>query len=100
MRGSALFVVAAGVWVAACVPPVGKKPFVGEAPKDVRLDMAGTFRVAPGGDIELAPAKPCVVERDVKSSATLMQAKCGPQTLSSIAVSAHTPWGQDVPGTW
>ena len=100
MRGPALFVVALGVVVAACVPPPGSKPFAGDAPKDVRLDMAGTFRVAPGGDVELALAKPCMVVRDVKSSATLMQAKCGSQTLSSISVAAHTSWGQDVPGTW
>lgn len=100
MRGPALLVLALGAVIAACVPPAPKQPFTGTAPRDVRLDMTGTFRVAPGGDVELALAKPCIVERDVKSSATLMQAKCGSQTLSAIEVVAHTPWGQDVPGTW
>ena len=100
MRGPALLVVALGVVIAGCVAPAGSKPFTGQLPKDARLDMAGTFRVAPDGEVQLALAKPCVVVRDVKSSATLMQAKCGNQTLSAISVVAHTPWGQDVTGTW
>jgi hypothetical protein len=100
MRGSVPVIAALGVVVAACVPPVGSRPFVGELPKDARLDMTGTFSVAPDGEIRLALAKPCIVMRDVKTSAALVEAKCGPTTLSAISVVARAPWGQDVPGTW
>src|SRR5262245_7799066 len=100
MRGSAFLIVALGYVVTACVPPAGSRPFTGTLPKNAQLDMAGTFRVAADGEVQLALAKPCVVLRDVKTSASLVEAKCGVATLGAISVVARTPWGQEVAGTW
>jgi hypothetical protein len=62
--------------------------------------MAGVFTLTADGELRLALSKPCVVQRDVKTSARLVEAVCSREVLDSIRVVAHTPWKQDVGGTW
>jgi hypothetical protein len=56
--------------------------------------MAGGFTFSPDGKLRLALSQPCLVE--IRS----VQANCDHVRLDQIQVVAHTPWNQDIRGTW
>lgn len=91
MRGFPLGCV---IVVAACVTPQGSRPFAGTLPPDTSLDMAGALTFSPDGKLRLALTEPCIVE--IRS----VHANCDRVRLDQIQIVAHTPWNQDIRGTW
>jgi hypothetical protein len=104
MRGPVRLVtvllVTVGLVAGACVTPKASRPFIGTLPKDTVVDMAGTFTFSPEGELRLALIKPCIVLINKASSAALVETPCTRAQLDKIRVVAHTPWNQDVRGTW
>jgi hypothetical protein len=84
--------------VAACTTPQESQPFHGTLPKGTHLEMAGTFTFSPEGELQLALAKPCTMER--RHDSAIIVTACDRTELDTIRISAHTPWNQDIPGTW
>lgn len=100
MRGFFLIVAGWALAVGACVPPANSRPFSGTLPKDTQLDLAGAFTLSPDGELRLVLARPCIVEVNSAASASLVKVNCNRSRLDQIRVVAHTPWDQDVLGTW
>jgi hypothetical protein len=94
------FVVGLGLAIAACGTPKPGQPFVGTLPRDTQLDMVGAFTLSADGELRLALARPCTVLRNEKTSVALVEVKCDRALLDKIRVVAHTPWNQDLRGTW
>jgi hypothetical protein len=76
------------------------RPFVGTLPPSTELDLAGTFKLSPEGELRLALAKPCQWTPRRGDFGTPLEANCDRATLDKIRVIAHTPWEQDIAGTW
>jgi hypothetical protein len=93
-------VVGGGVLVGACGSAQGSRPFVGTLPRDTQLDMAGAFTFSADGELRLALVKPCTAIRNEKTSVALVEDSCTRAQLDRIRVVAHTPWNQDLRGTW
>jgi hypothetical protein len=94
-----LFVLCCLSVLAACPPPP-TRPFAGRLPPGAELDMTGTFKLSPDGELRLALATPCKTERAKGVDGTSAEVNCGRDALDKIRIVAHTPWGQDIPGTW
>ncbi|HEX7837490.1 MAG TPA: hypothetical protein VF469_08510 [Kofleriaceae bacterium] len=85
--------------VAACITAQSSRPFTGTLPLEAHLDMAGAFTFMPDGELRLALAQQCSM--DVMGAlATYTVGECDRIQLDKIRVVAHTPWDQDIPGTW
>lgn len=84
---------------AACVPAPVARPFDGTLPPRTELDLTGTFKLSPGGELKLALARPCTMFAATVGSPS-SPANCDRATLDTIHVTARTPWGQDIVGTW
>jgi len=98
MRGF-LFLFGCVFVVGACVAQ-NRQPFAGTLPQNTSLDMTGTFTLSPDGELHLALANPCTVEHATLAVSAVSQVPCGPVYLKNIQVIAHTPWNQDIRGTW
>jgi hypothetical protein len=85
--------------VAACAR-WDSKPYAGTLPKNTYLDMAGAFSLLPSGELRLVLAKPCTMEHQPAGGTRVVTTNCGRTRLDEIQIVAHTPWGQEVPGTW
>ena len=85
--------------VAACVPPRGARPFTGVLPADIQLDMAGTFALTPEGELRLELGAACTMQQASVNSPS-ERVPCAREVLDQIRVTAHTPWNQDIAGTW
>lgn len=96
---AALFTLGCVFVVGACVAQ-SSQPFNGTLPEGTVLDLTGTFTFLPNGELHLALAKLCTSERGVAPGASLDFAECSFARLDLIRVVAHTPWNQDIPGTW
>jgi hypothetical protein len=82
--------------VTACVAPQ-RRPFIGWLPDKTVLDMAGAFTFSPEGELQLALAEEC---HAVKTGSSNEWGPCDRAHLDTIRVIAHTPWNQDIRGTW
>lgn len=85
--------------ITACVPPRNPQPFGGTLPGNAQLDMAGTFTFTPEGELQLALATGCT-EQPARTYLLVDRVPCSLGVLDRIRVIAHTPWNQDVTGTW
>jgi hypothetical protein len=83
---------------AACTPAPAGPSFAGSLPPSTELDLAGTFKLSPEGELRLALARPCTTSRGSVNGPG--ESHCDRATLDGIRVIAHTPWGQDIAGTW
>ena len=79
---------------------VAQKPFAGSLPQDTQLDMAGTFTLSPSGDLLLALAKPCIVQKIAKLREANVELPCDRVQRDAIRVVAVTPWADEILGTW
>ncbi len=91
-------VIACALAIGACVTPESR-PFIGTLPKDAKLDLAGVFTLSPDGALHLALTKRCTATISTFGRVTY-DAPCDRNVLDSIRVIAHTPWNQDIRGTW
>jgi hypothetical protein len=87
------------VAVAACVTPQSSRPFAGTLAGNVHLDMAGAFTFTPEGELRLALATRCTADV-LGPLSTPGTGDCDRPQLDQIQVIAHTPWNQDIRGTW
>jgi hypothetical protein len=95
MRGLAFCVLIA----AACVPLPAARLFDGPLPPRTELDMTGTFSLSHHGELKLALLRSCTMfaaSTDRPSGST----SCDRATLDRVRVTARTPWGHDIVGTW
>src|ERR1700754_936043 len=87
------------LWVLGCMSVTacasGTQPFAGTLPGFTYLDMAGEFSLAANGDLALALAQPCAVGQSPQRTVD-----CDYKHRDAIRVVAHTPWNQDIAGTW
>lgn len=81
------------VAAASCATAPPRLPFTGVLPEKISVDMAGEFTISPNGTLVLALARPC-------SQAVYGAFQCTHTSLDLIKVVAHTPWNQDLIGTW
>lgn len=87
-------------WLLACgSEPPPRHAFAGPLPSDTQLDMAGTFKLSPEGDVVLTLTRPCTVEVRAKDGAWA-EAPCDRARLDAIRVEATTPWAESLKGTW
>src|SRR5215468_8478739 len=84
--------------VAACTPAPATQSFPGTLPPNTGLDLTGTFKLSPEGELRLALAQPCKVAR--VSVGGPFEYNCDRETLAAIRIIAHTPWSQDITGKW
>ena len=92
-----VFLLAIGwlVAVGACAAPL-----TGTSPKDASLDMTGTFMLSSNGELQLSLAKACTMEKRVLATGAVLDVGCSRERLDEIQIIAHTPWNQDIRGTW
>src|SRR3954471_13966729 len=95
-----LLILGCVVVIGACASSQQRQPFMGTLPKGTVLDMTGTFTFTSDGELQLSLAKPCTVENRNAVTSELMEIPCSRVGLGQIQVIAHTPWNQDIPGTW
>jgi hypothetical protein len=81
-----------------CLPPAKGQPYTGPLPTEVHLDMSGTFRFTPDGELRLALANACTLE--VRGKQRIKDVICPSGVLETIAVIARTPWDSEIRGTW
>lgn len=98
MRVPLVIVIGCVIAIGACLPPPVSQPFAGALPPYTRLDMAGTFSLAPAGELRLALTRPCT-RADLVTD-PVASPDCAGDVLAAIDVVARTPWGQDVHGRW
>jgi hypothetical protein len=83
---------------AACTPPPAGPSYAGSLPTGTHLDLAGTFKLSPEGELRLALARPCTMTKVSVNGPS--ESNCDGATLDSVRITARTPWGQDIAGTW
>lgn len=83
---------------AACAVPSNGRPFSGTLPPSTALDLTGTFKLSPEGELRLTLAKPCMMMKVSINGPG--EFNCDRATLDGIRVIAHAPWGQDIAGAW
>lgn len=83
---------------AACTPAPAGPSYAGSLPPGTNLDLAGTFKLSPDGALRLALARPCLMTKVSVDGPS--DSNCDRATLDSLRVTARTPWGQDIAGTW
>jgi hypothetical protein len=93
-RWTPVIVLIFALWASACAPVRrrGGTPFVGERPLNTHVDLAGRFMFSSAGALTLV--------LDVSCRRTYPGAWCDQETLDAIVVTAVTPWGHRVRGSW
>ena len=83
---------------AACTPAPAGPSYAGSLPPGTALDLSGTFKLSPEGELRLALTRPCMMTRVSDNGPS--ESNCDRATLNRLPVTARTPWGQDIAGTW